>query len=118
MKKKQLVLVESEAQIQNAICDYLAYRNYFFWRQNTAGVWDSKNQTHRRQPKYAINGIPDIILIAKGFFIGIEVKKQKGVQSENQKEFERRCNKAQGKYFLVRSVDEIMQIDHQIIQKL
>ena len=53
-----------EKEIQLAICEYLAYKRYFFWRQNTIPVFDKGH--YRPMPKFSINGVPDIILVHKG----------------------------------------------------
>jgi hypothetical protein len=56
---------EKESDIQRAICDYLACRKVFFWRQNTAPTFDRATQSYRAMPKampkYAMRGVPDII---------------------------------------------------------
>lgn len=105
MKAGNRKSVGSEIDIQNSICDYLSLKHYFFWRQNTIapfreGRWFS-------QPRYSMNGIPDIILIKNGKFIGLEVKKPKGKQSDNQKIFEERCKKAGGEYYIVTDLKDI-----------
>ena len=97
-------ILEKERQL--AICDYLAYKHYFFWRQNTGAVWDKDR--FRSMPKYSKNGVPDIILIKDGQFIGLEVKQPKGKQSENQIIFEKECKQNGGKYHVVTSIDDIV----------
>lgn len=97
-----------EKDIELAICHYLRAKGIFFWKNPTAGFFDRKLKMFRKQTSpYAINGAPDLIAIMNGRFIGIEIKSPKGVQSEAQKDFERRCVKANGKYFLVRSLDDL-----------
>ncbi len=101
-----------ETDIQISICDYLALKKYFFWRQNTSPtVQKNGDKWHfRRMPAYSMNGVPDILLIKDGQFIGLEIKKPKGVQSANQKEFEKNCKQAGGKYYIVTSIDEVIAI--------
>lgn len=97
-----------EREIQLAICDYLALKKYFFWRQNVIPVFaDGK---FRAMPKYSMNGVPDIILVKDGIFIGLEVKKPKGKQSDNQVIFQSGLEKAGGKYYVVHSIDDIQAI--------
>ena len=100
----------SEADIQLVICEYLALKRYFFWRQNNTPVFDSNRGQYRRMPKYAMYGIPDIILIYQGNFIGLEVKGKRGQQSDNQKEFERRCKRVGGYYYVVRSLEDVKEL--------
>ncbi len=95
-----------EKEIQLAICEYLAYKRYFFWRQNTIPVFDKGH--YRPMPKFSINGVPDIILVHKGIFWGLEVKRPKGKISENQVIFKEKLEKAGGKYDIVTSIDDII----------
>lgn len=61
-----------------------------------------------------MKGIPDIIVIVNGKFVGLEVKRPKTYQSEAQKEFEYECKKNGGEYYVVRSIDDVMKIEKQI----
>lgn len=97
-----------EKDIQKAICDYLAFKQYFFWRQNTAPSFDKSQGAYRAMPKYSKNGVPDIILIKEGKFIGLEVKQPKGKQSDNQIIFEKECTQAGGEYHIVTSIDDVI----------
>jgi hypothetical protein len=101
-------LKNSESNILRAVCDYLAFKKYFFWRNNTTPVYDASLQSFRRMPVYAMKGVPDIIVLHKGRFIGIEVKKPGSYQSVEQKEFEIQCNRNGGSYFVVRSIDDLI----------
>jgi hypothetical protein len=109
-----MALKETETQIQATICDYLAIRErqnmLMFWRQNTGGIFDVKNQVRRALPKHAKKGVPDIIVIKAGKFIGLEVKSATGKQSDDQKLFEARLVNNGGTYYVVRSLEEVKQI--------
>ena len=106
MKKQGAVV--SENSIQSAICEYLTMRRYFFWRQNSVGAYDPIKQTFRSLPKYAMRGVPDIIIIHNGQFIGIEVKSKAGKQSQAQIDFQVHCEKNGGRYIVAKSVDDII----------
>lgn len=102
-----------EGQIQAAILDYLRLRGHFCFRVNTipAMFIDRHGaRQFRRMPKYGMKGVPDIVLIHHGKFYGIEVKTEKGAQSADQLEFERRCIKAGGEYVLARSIDDVVAV--------
>ena len=101
------MLKEKESDIQLAICQYLELRGYFFWRSNNIPAFEQKTGFYRPLPKYAIRGVADIILINKGKFIGLEVKTKKGKLSKNQEAFKELCEVNRGKYFVVRSVDDV-----------
>lgn len=96
-----------EKEIQLAICDYLALRKVFFWRQNVAPVYDSKNERFRAMPKYSLTGVSDIIALKDGKAYFLEVKRPKGIQSENQKIFERLVTDNGGVYRVVMSIDDV-----------
>lgn len=99
-----------EKDIQMAVCQYLEFKHYFFWRQNTTPVYNKDLGRFKAMPKYSMNGIPDIILIKDGQFIGLEIKQPKGIQSDNQKKFEELCIKNGGQYHLITSVDQLQSI--------
>ena len=97
-----------EKDIQMAVCDYLAIKGYFFWRTNTTPIFDPTKKIFRAMPKYALRGISDIILVKNGMFIGLEIKRPKGTQSEHQKEFQRKLINAGGQYYLITSMDYLI----------
>jgi len=126
----------TEKQIQQMIINYLMFRkDIFFWRQNSGSFTEKAKSAlakilhsmklppavvsrihgsfYRAVGKYdctSVKGLPDIIVIKNGMFIGFEVKTKTGRQRETQKEAQRKIEKAGGKYFIVRSVDEVKKI--------
>lgn len=54
-------------------------------------------------------GIPDIICIVKGQYVGIEVKTPKGKMSEHQLKWQARIKDNGGRYILARSVDDVIE---------
>ena len=102
-----------EAEIQNSICDYLALRKHFFWRQNSAPsvYYKGDQMLFRAMPKYGMRGVPDIIVMGDGGkFIGLEVKNEKGKPSDDQIKFGKNCILHGGEYFIVRSIDDVQKI--------
>lgn len=96
---------KEENAIQNAIMEYLTIMNIFHWRNNTTGTYDPTRKCFRKTS--AKKGIPDIICIIKGQFVGIEVKTPEGKQNADQKIFEKECIKNGGKYILARSIEDV-----------
>jgi hypothetical protein len=88
----------------------LALKHYLFWRNNNTPVYDARLGTFRAMPKYTMRGLPDIIVIHEGWFIGLEVKRPGQRLSPDQKEFEDRCKETGAEYYLVRSVDDLIEI--------
>lgn len=99
-----------EKDIQSAICDYLALRKHFFWRQNTAPAFDWKSNQFRRMPKHALRGVPDIILVHTGRPYFLEVKRPGTYQSTDQREFQKRAEDAGALYAVVRSIDDVQRL--------
>lgn len=60
--------------------------------------------------KCNMNGYPDLTLFKDNETIFIEVKNEKGIQSELQKYVQKQLEKEGFKYFLVRSLDEFKKI--------
>ena len=97
------VSVTCESDIQALILIYVtSLPGSFGFRMNTGAVQDSG-----RFIRYGVPGQPDIFLILKGRFIGIEVKTRTGRQSEAQKQWQRNCERAGGLYILARSVHDV-----------
>lgn len=99
-----------EAPIVAAICDYLSLRRHLFYRNNNTPIFDPTRQVFRAMPKHTMRGLPDIVVILKGQYVGLEVKPPKGKQSEHQIEFERLLKEAGGRYHVVTSIDEVMKL--------
>ena len=92
-----------ESDIQAAILIYVtSLPGSYGFRMNTGAVKDGD-----RFIRYGVKGQPDIFLILKGRFVGIEVKTKTGRQSNDQKNWQRNCERAGGIYILARSVDDV-----------
>ena len=99
-----------ETDIQNAICEYLEWKRYFFWRSNNTPIFDTKRGVFRRMPKYAMKGVADIIVLHGGKAYFLEVKMPKAYQQKVQKVFEKKVNENGGFYKVVRSVEDVERI--------
>ena len=64
--------------------------------------------------RFTTNGVPDIIAVIDGRFIGLEFKTYRGKQSEDQKIFQKRLEAAGGLYFIIRSVADLKNTLEQI----
>ncbi len=99
-----------EGDIQRAICDYLAAKRHFFWRNNSYGIYDTRGGFHRPLPKHSMRGTPDIIVIREGRAVFLEVKGPKGRLSPDQAEFARCAVHAGADYHIVRSISDVMML--------
>lgn len=102
---------EKESDIVRAVCEYLALRKAFYWRSNNIPAYDTKGKFFRRMPFGALKGVPDIIVVDKtGHFVGLEVKASKGVLSQDQIAFRRRCLENGSEYHVIRSVEQLQEL--------
>jgi len=122
----------SEADIQRAILAYLATRrNIVFWRQNSgsftapairaiAAVLDKfglgrKKHAITAAVKRAVghykctseSGLPDITVVYKGVYVGIEVKTPTGRLTKDQKLMHKKMDKAGARYIVARSINDV-----------
>lgn len=99
-----------EKDIQREICDYLRGKHYFFWRSNNVPVFSKSNDGVRRfrsLPKDTPRGIPDIMVVHSGQFIGIEVKRPGMKLRPEQAEFGTKMVLHGAGYYVVHSLQEV-----------
>lgn len=103
-------MARKEVDIQREICDWLhgqmyADENLFFWRSNNIPVFAQSNDGKKRfraLPKHTPKGLPDIIVIYKGHFIALEVKRDSKTHlSKDQQQVMHNIRDAGGSYFRV-----------------
>lgn len=113
-KPKKAVTKKLESHVQREICDWLFLHEFFFWRQNTIPVFEHGH--FRALPKYTPRGLPDIMVLHGGRFIGLEVKNvRKGHPgytnlSEYQKDMREKILLNGGAYHMVTSLAEVKEI--------
>lgn len=101
---------ESESSIVRAICEYLAFKKYVFWRNNNVGIWDQKG-FYRKISFGFRKGIPDIsVFDTNGDYIGLEVKTRDGKPSPDQKRMAEDFKRLGVEYYVVRSVEDCKEI--------
>lgn len=98
-----------EGAIVKSVAEYLALierRGDSFWFRVRNMSFNANRQTFLK-PKGALfkNGIPDIVGVYKGRWVGFEVK-AKTRQSATQREFQSHVEKAGGAYFVVHGIEE------------
>jgi hypothetical protein len=98
-----------EIEIQRAIIDGLRWRGVLAFRCQPAPVPIRNGRSiigFRKADQFNI-GMPDIVCVIQGRFIGIEVKSTIGRQSPEQIEWQLRIEKAGGTYVLARSWEDV-----------
>jgi penicillin-binding protein-related factor A (putative recombinase) len=93
-KKKEPPAPHTEAAITKSIRDLLNSLKIFNWK-NWGGLMGTK-------------GVPDILGIYKGRFLGIEVKTATGKVSPEQEKFLENIRKSGGIGFVARSLDDVI----------
>lgn len=96
----------TEKMIQNEILDNLEMLDVgYFWQNDSMGY-----KGRKRENRYRPNGVPDILGITNGQFIGIEVKKPKGKMSTSQIMFREKFVRCGGLYILAYSYQDVFEV--------
>ena len=90
----------SESNLVSTILEWLKLHKFFAFRNNNIAV---RGRTFR-----GLKGISDIIVILQNLTCWIEVKSQKGKQSEDQKKFQENVEKRGHIYILARSLEDVI----------
>lgn len=111
-----------EIQIQKAIKDYLQIlenQGKLMFLRNQAGGYATKEGHYIKMGK---KGSPDLLVWIPEYLpigddgfdyvkaIAFEVKSKKGKQSPSQIEWQEKFEKIGGKYYIIRSIDDVMEI--------
>lgn len=100
-------MIETEQQIQKAIIDYLRLKKYVVFKHHSTGSTVRKNKAVFF--KHGDRGVADIIACSPtGQFVAIEVKKKKGVVSDDQFAFLKAVILNKGIAFIAHSIDEVV----------
>ena len=97
--------------------EYLAYRCICHYRNNSGAIV-SEYKDKKRFFTFGTAGSPNIICVIKGRYIGLDVKALKTKRNDNQKEFQAAINAAGVIYFLVRSLDEAVEVIEDAIKRV
>lgn len=100
----------TESQVLDAVCQYLDVMGFFFFRVNNNAVYDTKREVFRKHPKWAVKGVPDVVVMTNGKVVFVEVKTPKGVLSVDQRAFREMCKQERVPYHVVRCVADIQEI--------
>lgn len=96
-------LPTNEKDIQKSILEFLAIKGIFAYRQNSGGFMDKQKHYYRFA---SIDGLPDIVAIIGGRYVGIEVKKPGGKVRASQVIVKKLIEGSDGIYWLFDSLDE------------
>ena len=93
-----------EVEIQKQILAVLKNLRIKAWRSNNIAVKGRKF--------IGLKGVPDIlgVLPPHGTMLAIEVKTEKGIQSDEQREFQAMCVENGAVYILARSIQDVIDV--------
>lgn len=103
---------ERESDIQLAICDYHCAPQAFLLAAEY-GPRSKKGKTAGNFgvfPKYAMRGVPDIIVVSDGQTFFLAVKRRGSYHSSEQKEFQAHGEKVAAVYAVVRSIEDAQRL--------
>lgn len=86
-----------------ACCQWLFMHRIFHYRNNSGAL----RTEHGSFVRFGAKGSPDIVAVKDGVYVGLECKMGSGRQSPAQKDFQGQLERAGGKYFVVRSIDDL-----------
>ena len=96
-----------ESDIQKSCIDYLKYKNIFCFKIANTGTF--KKATGSYIPSQT-KGIPDLVMHLHGEVRYVEFKTPTGRMSEHQIAFKEECDKARIYYYIIRSLDELVEV--------
>ena len=99
--------------LTKAVVDFLNFSGHFATRINNTGTWVrdkwSKGGGYYR-PSTQVRGIADIDALIKGRKVAIEIKIGSDRQSEAQKEYQAKIERAGGFYWIVKDFDQFFEL--------
>lgn len=112
---------DREGPIDLAIGDWLFYNKFCYTKLNTRGYFRPAGKKQKNGfmvgsfrkdiNPHAKKGIPDYGVLLLGYFLGLEIKSPTGVQSDDQKEFQKYITEKGGaEYHVVRSLDQAIEV--------
>ena len=109
-----MILKKSESEIQKSILKYAKMRDFCIFRMNTGGNLRATKKGVIMTPNQN-RGFGDLFWLHRGRTYFIEVKTDKGVWSEDQKEFCKTVSANGSTYLLCRSLDAFIDFSKQVL---
>ena len=98
----------TESQLEFAICQAITAQGHYVVKLKDQA--QAINGVYRKGSSFQVRGISDLVVyLPNGIALWMEIKTEKGKQSEYQIAFQRKIESLGHKYVLVRSVNEATQ---------
>jgi len=108
-RPKKIYKTSTANGLTKAVVDFLNFSGHWATRINNQGTW-VREKAHVNggyyRPSTQAKGIADIDSLIKGRKVAIEIKIGKDRQSEAQKEFQAKIERAGGHYWIVKDFDQ------------
>jgi len=102
-----------ERDIQKTVCDWLTLRGFFWYRQNVGGA-----KFGAQWVKFGLKGLPDVVVIVSGIYVGLEFKVPGQKLSEAQIQCGTRIEIAGGEYEQVQSLEDAQRVIADVLARL
>jgi len=107
--------------LTKAVVDFLNFSGHFATRINNQGTWVMEkahvNGGYYR-PSTQVKGIADIDALIKGYKVAIEIKIGKDRQSDAQKDYQAKIERAGGFYWIVKDFDQFYELYTTFVSKI
>ena len=97
-------MASTEKGVQRTVLDYLSYKKIFHWRQNSGTFKTDRGGFYN----IGIVGAPDIFCVKESKLYALEIKDIKGKLNPNQEIFRDALEKAGGKYFVIKRLEDLI----------
>jgi hypothetical protein len=102
-----------ERDIQKTVCDWLTLRGFFWYRQNVGGA-----KFGAQWVKFGLKGLPDVVVIVSGIYVGLEFKRPGGFLSEAQEFCKQLIKNAGAEYVEVKSLEDAQRVIADVLARL
>ena len=99
-------------KLQAKVLKKLVDAGIFCWRQNNLPIFDTHlNSGYGGYRSHGgMKGVPDIICIINGHFVGVEIKAGNDRMSAHQLLFKKRCEHNGGYYFVIKDEKDVEKV--------
>ena len=99
---------KSEHRLQSQTIEYLSYKKFMVWRNNTGAI-PQYYKGVKRLIRFGKVGSGDIFALKNGVFYSVEVKSPKGSPTLKQLEWIDEVNRNGGKAFIIKSLSDLVE---------
>jgi hypothetical protein len=106
-----------ERDIQRLVTDWLQASGYF-WYRNNVGAMSGSHKGKRWFVRFGYPGLPDVVVIVSGVYVGLEFKQPGKQLSAAQVDCSLRIKNAGGEYARVQSLEDAQLVIENVLARL